>query len=84
MILAAKVAVYLPSKMNIRNALARFSELIRTFALLFFKAKCPLGCPCDKYDCDLPEKKAILTLYTGNSRQPVLIQPDGKHLRIYY
>merc|ERR1719394_671364 len=23
---------------------------------------CPNGCPCDNYQCDLPEKKAILTL----------------------
>ena len=41
--------------------------------------QCPLGCPCDNYDCDLPEKKAILALYTrSSSTLSVLIQPNGK------
>ena len=43
---------------------------------IIFQEKCPIGCPCDKYDCDLPEKKAILALYTRSS--PVLIQPNGE------
>ena len=43
---------------------------------LNFKEKCPLGCPCDNYQCDLPDKKAILTL---NSFDSVLIQPNGLH-----
>ena len=39
-----------------------------------------MGCPCDGYDCDLPDKKAILMLYnSGSSSKPsVLIQPNGK------
>ena len=37
-----------------------------------------MGCPCDNYDCDLPEKKAILTLYSRYT--PVLIQPNGESL----
>ena len=40
---------------------------------------CPLGCPCDNYDCDLPDKKAILTLNTFNENSPVLIQPNGQY-----
>ena len=42
-----------------------------------FQDKCPLGCPCDNYDCDLPEKNAILALYTRDSKPSVLIQPNG-------
>ena len=42
-----------------------------------FQDKCPLGCPCDNYDCDLPEKKAILALYTRDFKPSVLIQPNG-------
>ena len=38
-----------------------------------------MGCPCENYSCDIPEKKAILTLYTYN-RSPVLIQPNGNRL----
>ena len=38
-----------------------------------------MGCPCDGYDCDLPDKKAILALYSrSSSTPPVLIQPNGK------
>ena len=44
-----------------------------------FQEKCPLGCPCDNYQCDLPEKKAILTLNTQSGNSPVLIQPNGKY-----
>jgi len=41
---------------------------------------CPSGCPCDSYDCDLPEKKAVLALYSGSSTRPsVLIQPEGEY-----
>lgn len=44
------------------------------------KTECPLGCPCENYDCDLPEKKAILVLYSRTPDQPsVLIQPNGRH-----
>lgn len=44
------------------------------------KTECPLGCPCKNYDCDLPEKKAILVLYSRTpDRPPVLIQPNGRH-----
>merc|ERR1712117_450440 len=40
--------------------------------------KCSSGCPCDSYECDLPEKKAILVLYSrSSSTPPVLIQPNG-------
>ena len=44
-----------------------------------FKDKCPLGCPCDNYDCDLPEKKAILALYSRDTTSPVLIKPNGNN-----
>ena len=51
-----------------------------------------MGCPCDQYECNLPEKKAILVL--GNiggpvneihTDPPVLIQPGGENfsLRIH-
>ena len=40
--------------------------------------KCPLGCPCENYECDHPEKKAVLALYSGDGGLPVLIQPKGK------
>ena len=50
---------------------------------IILQEKCPLGCPCDDYDCDLPEKKAILTLYSRtSSTPPVLIQPNGKYLTL--
>ena len=49
-----------------------------------FQEKCPLGCPCDNYDCVLPERKAILTLNTRtSSHSPVLIQPNGELIFIY-
>ena len=38
--------------------------------------KCPLGCPCNNYDCNLPEKKAILALH--DSSKSFLIRPNGK------
>ena len=48
----------------------------------FVQDKCPLGCPCENYECDLPDKKAILTLYSrSSSTQPVLIQPNGERLQ---
>ena len=42
--------------------------------------KCPLGCPCDNYECELPDKQAILTLYnSGSTAKPaLLIQPNGE------
>lgn len=40
--------------------------------------KCPYGCPCDGYDCEISQKKSVLVLYTReNSNQPVLIKADG-------
>ena len=74
MILGAKLLVCRPSKMNIPSVLARFAKLIITFSDSFSQEKCPLGCPCDDYDCDLPEKKAILTLYSASSSKPTMIQ----------
>ena len=42
------------------------------------KEKCPYGCPCDGYDCEISQKKSVLVLYTReNSNQPVLIKADG-------
>ena len=37
-----------------------------------------MGCPCDNYACDLPEKKAVFALYSGSSKPSVLIQPNGE------
>ena len=70
------------SRKNTKTAPVRLAaKIMSIYALRFdsnFQDQCPLGCPCDNYQCDLPEKKAILTLntYGGN---PVLIQPNGKH-----
>ena len=96
MTVAVKLIVSLLSKIIIQNVLARFIELTRIILMkllrrpsvlkhhcnVIFQEKCPLGCPCDDYDCDLPEKKAVLTLYTNSSTLdpiPVLIQPNGKY-----
>ena len=82
MTVAVKLLVYQPSKMSTAIVLARFiMELTKMYFNTFSQEKCPLGCPCDNYDCDLPEKKAILTLYS-NSKPPVLIQPNGKFLTL--
>ena len=46
---------------------------------ILFKEKCPYGCPCDGYDCEISQKKSVLVLYTReNSNQPVLIKADGQ------
>ena len=80
MILAVKQAVFQPSKTNTLNAHARLIKMLNQL-FDFIKEKCPLGCPCDGYDCDLPEKKAILTLYSRtSSTPPVFSQPDDKYL----
>ena len=48
------------------------------------KENCQLGCPCDNYECDLPDKMAVLALYNSGSNKngfekpSVLIQPNGK------
>ena len=71
------------SRKNIKTAPVRLAaKIMSIYALRFdsnFKDKCPLGCPCDNYQCDLPERKAILTLNTLYGNSPVLIQPNGKH-----
>ena len=46
--------------------------------------KCPFGCPCENYECNLPDKKAILVLYSGSSKPSVLIQPNGKFERCLF
>ena len=84
MIAHVKGVVFQLSKVNIPNAPARFVKLIT----IFFQnvtinpvsqENCPLGCPCDNYVCDLPEKKAVLVLYSGTESKPsVLIQPNGE------
>ena len=53
--------------------------VFRTFLKikLFFQDNCPLGCPCDSFDCE-PDKKSILVLNTRSSNKPVLIKYDGK------
>ena len=80
---AARLLACRPSKMSIANALARLMELTKMRFDTFSKEKCPLGCPCDNYDCDLLEKKAILTLYSkSSSTPPVLIQPNGNFLTL--
>ena len=67
---------------NTPTALAKYVYSLFNIELFnFFKENCPLGCPCDGYDCDLPEKKAILALYNAfgdSSKPPVLIQPEGE------
>ena len=84
MTIAARLIVYQHSKMNILNVLVRFVMLIITLFNTFKQKKCPLGCPCDNYNCDLPEKKAILTLYSRGSKPSVLIQPNGKFLSLNF
>ena len=43
-----------------------------------------MGCPCEDYECDLPDKMAILALYnsgssnSGSRKPSVLIQPNGE------
>ena len=42
-----------------------------------FKVDCPLGCPCDSFDCQ-PEKKSVLVLNnTFRSNKPLLIKFEG-------
>ena len=42
------------------------------------KENCPYGCPCDNYECAIPDKKSILVLSTYTSLRPsVLINYDG-------
>ena len=54
------------------------------------KDKCPLGCPCDNYACDLPDKMAVLALYNsgsnknGSEKPSVLIKPNGKCIFALY
>ena len=87
MIAPVKLRVFSLSKMITLNAHARFVEwsILNGLLIIFYclKENCQLGCPCDNYDCNMLEKKAILTLYSGNSRSPVLIQPDGKFLNSF-
>ena len=46
---------------------------------ILFKEKCPYGCPCDGYQCEISQKKSVLVLYTReSSTQPVLIKADGQ------
>ena len=46
---------------------------------ILFKEKCPYGCPCDGYECEIFQKKSVLVLYTReNTNQPVLIRADGQ------
>lgn len=86
MIVAVKLVAFRLSNMNTRNALARFEirplpgNINASGFYVFLKEKCPLGCPCDNYNCDLPERKAILTLYSATQKPPVLIQPNGTFL----
>ena len=54
----------------------------------FLKNDCPLGCPCDSFDCQ-PDKKSVLVLNTESSKnKPKLIKFDGefdyKSLMIYF
>ena len=53
------------------------------------KENCQLGCPCDNYECDLPDKMAVLALYNsgsnknGSEKPSVLIKPNGKCIALY-
>ena len=79
MTVAARLLVYQPSKMSTASVLVRFiMEFTKMYFYTFSQEKCPLGCPCDNYDCELPEKKAILTLYSRGALKPLLIQPNGQ------
>ena len=91
MIAAAKMAVCLLSKMSMRNVhvkcVSQIEPLIHKnikYVITLVQEKCPMGCPCDNYECDLPDKMAVLALYnSGSSSKPsVLIQPNGN--RIFY
>ena len=43
-----------------------------------FQDDCPLGCPCDAFDCH-PDKKSVLVLNTfRSSNAPMLIKFDGE------
>ena len=72
------------STLNVRVKCVKFHEIFHinifwNISYKIFQEKCPLGCPCDNYDCVLPDKKAVLTLYTRlSSQSPVLIQPNGE------
>ena len=91
MTLAVKLIALPDSKMITPIVHVRLESLIQRHRLFYilvlfintFESKCPLGCPCDQYDCNLPEKKAILVLHTNqidanHTYPPVLIQPGGK------
>ena len=89
MIPVVKLPVLRLSRKITPNAHVRFSKIVNQSKRLspfqqYFQEKCPLGCPCDDYECDLPEKKAILALYSGSYSKPsVLIQPNGQY-SIYF
>ena len=59
------------------------SRILPIYAFKFnlnIEKNCSQGCLCGNYQCDLPEKKAILTLSTWNKvNSPVLIKPEGKY-----
>ena len=44
-----------------------------------FQDDCPLGCPCNSFDCQ-PDKKSVLVLNTWQTStpKPVLIKFDGE------
>ena len=87
MTLAVKLLACQFSNQSTPTALAKYVYSLFNIELFnFFKENCPLGCPCDGYDCDLPEKKAILALYNSgsSSRPPVLIQPEGECLTLVF
>lgn len=75
-----KVAASKISRTNIKTVHARYSfapcPFPRLIDLSIFKSKCPLGCPCDAFDCE-PDQKSILVLNTQSSNKPVLIKYDG-------
>ena len=46
--------------------------------ILNFQDDCPLGCPCDAFDCQ-PDKKSVLVLNTyTSSNVPVHLKFDGE------
>ena len=45
---------------------------------LSFKNDCPLGCPCDSYDCEQDQKSVLVLSTIDSSNKPLLIKFDGK------
>lgn len=49
------------------------------FIFIFIKANCPLGCPCDNYDCDNDESDDDVTI-----NGPISVQEDNFMAKLDY